>query len=214
MTSVHGEMVAANEKFTPLMLRSAFLFLAGGLLASPALAQSQTAPMPALSYAPAAQSAADSWEARFGPGAANPGGRESGLVNLGGELITPRAVALNDRFAAAFVPRFHLGASANFNGTRYAYAGATWTVDLTQSVFVEASLGAAVNDGKTGVFVPENRLNVGCGAGPRGAAALGFRLSDRWSLVATMEHFGTAGCSERGNAKGPSNIGARIGYSF
>ncbi|MET3890346.1 lipid A 3-O-deacylase [Bosea sp. OAE506] len=146
---------------------------------------------------------------------ANPGGsRESGLANFSGEIATPRPFTLSDRFANAFVPRFHLGASANFNGTRFAYAGATWTVDLTRAVFVEASLGAALNDGKTGAVIPENRLNLGCNTGTREAAALGVRLNDRWSLVATLEHFSTAGCSDRTQPKGPANIGARLGYSF
>ena len=51
-------------------------------------------------------------------------GRESGLLNFSGEILTPRAMSFGDRVSSAFVPRFHMGASANFNGTRYAYAGA------------------------------------------------------------------------------------------
>ena len=197
------------------MVRVALLLLAGSLTASPLAAQAQTLPAGASSYAPANQpSSALSWEARIGAAVANPGGRESGLLNFSGEIVTPRPVTLTDRFANAFVPRFHLGSSANFNGTRYAYAGATWTVELTKAVFVEASFGAALNDGKTGAVIPENRLNLGCNSGTREAAALGVRLSDRWSLVATLEHFSTAGCSERSNPRGPANVGARLGYTF
>lgn len=198
------------------MVRVASLLALGCLAVSPLAAQTQALPAGTSSYAPATTSAPSlSWEARIGGGVANPGGsRESGLANFSGEIATPRPFTLSDRFANAFVPRFHLGASANFNGTRYAYAGATWTVDLSRTVFVEASLGAAVNDGKTGSVVPENRLNLGCNAGTREAAALGVRLNDRWSLVATLEHFSTAGCSDRTQPKGPANIGARLGYSF
>ncbi|PTM40882.1 acyloxyacyl hydrolase [Bosea sp. 124] len=197
------------------MVRVASLLIAGSLAASPLAAQAQALPAGVSSYAPATEpSPALTWEARIGAAVANPGGRESGLLNFGGEIVTPRPVTLTDRFANAFVPRFHLGASANFNGTRYAYAGATWTVDLTKAVFVEASLGAALNDGKTGGVISENRLNVGCNAGTREAAALGVRLNDRWSLVATLEHFSTAGCSDRNQPRGPANVGARLGYSF
>ena len=197
------------------MVRVALLLLAGSLTVSPLAAQAQTLPAGVSSYAPATQpSSALSWEARIGAAVANPGGRESGLLNFSGEIVTPRPVTLTDRFANAFVPRFHLGSSANFNGTRYAYAGATWTVDLTKAVFVEASLGAALNDGKTGAVIPENRLNLGCNSGTREAAALGVRLSDRWSLVATLEHFSTAGCSDRTQPRGPANVGARLGYTF
>jgi hypothetical protein len=201
------------------MVRVASLLVAFSVLSAPALAQGDRGGTRALGYAPATEAPAPAWEARFGLGAANPGGRESGLLNFGGELLTPRIATLNDRFANAFVPRFHLGSSLNVNGTQYAYAGATWTFDVSQSVFLEASLGAAVNNGKTGAVIPENRLNVGCNTGARGAAALGFRLSDRWSLIATLEHFSTTGCSDNplanaGNPRGPSNFGARLGYTF
>lgn len=201
------------------MVRVASLFAVLTVLSAPALAQGDRGGSRALGYAPATEAPAPAWEARFGLGAANPGGRESGLLNFGGELLTPRIATLNDRFANAFVPRFHLGSSLNVNGTQYAYAGATWTFDVSQSVFLEASLGAAVNNGKTGAVIPENRLNLGCNTGARGAAALGFRLNDRWSLIATLEHFSTTGCSDNplanaGNPRGPSNFGARLGYTF
>jgi lipid A 3-O-deacylase len=196
------------------MVRVALLVLVGMLVGSSAWAQSQPLPPSISSYAPAIEAPLPAWEARVGVAAANPGGRESGLLNFNGEVVTPRPLTLNDRFASALVPRFHIGSSANFNGTRYAYAGATWTVDLSKVVFVEASLGAAINDGKTGAIVPENRLNVGCNSGSREAAALGVRLNDRWSLVATLEHFSAAGCSDRDKPKGPANFGAKLGYSF
>jgi hypothetical protein len=186
----------------------------GLLAASPGWAQSRPLPPNVSSYAPASETPVPAWEARLGVAAANPAGRESGLLNFSGEIVTPRAITLSDRIASAFVPRFHIGSSANFNGTRYAYAGATWTVDLSRSVFVEASLGAALNDGKTGGVIPENRLNVGCNAGTREAAALGVRLSDRWSLVATLEHFSATGCSDRDRPHGPANFGAKLGYTF
>lgn len=201
------------------MVRVASLFVAFSVLSAPALAQGDRGGTRALGYAPATEAPAPAWEARLGLGAANPGGREGGLLNFGGEILTPRIATLNDRFANAFVPRFHLGSSLNVNGTQYAYAGATWTFDVSQSVFLEASLGAAVNNGKTGTVIPEDRLNVGCNTGARSAAALGFRLSDRWSLIATLEHFSTTGCSDNplanaGNPRGPSNFGARLGYTF
>lgn len=198
------------------MVRVALLLLAGCLSVLPARAQTQPLPAGVSSYAPATQSPAQSWEARFGTGLANPGGREGNLANLGADLLTPRVMTLDDRFATMLVPRFNLGTSLNLNGTRFAYAGATWTFDLASNIFIEASLGAAVNDGKTGAVLPENRLNMGCNAGARAAGALGVRLNDRWSLVTTLEHFSSSGCSDRtGNTpRGPANIGARIGYTF
>lgn len=195
------------------MMRVALLTLAGLLAAAPL--QAQSLPPGVSSYAPT-DAPAPSWEARLGIAAANPGGRESGLLNFNGEVVTPRVLTLNDRIVSAFVPRFHIGSSLNLNGTRYAYAGATWTIDITKTMFVEGSFGAALNDGKTGTVIPEDRLNLGCNGGTREAAALGFKLSDRWSLIASLEHFSTAGCSgvNGTNPRGPANFGARLGYTF
>lgn len=198
------------------MVRVALLSLAVCLAASAASAQTRSLSGSVSSYAPAAEPPAPAWEARVGAGLANPGGRESGLPNLSADLLSPRLIPLSDRIAAAFIPRFNMGASVNLNGTRYAYAGATWSFDVSRDIFVEASLGAALNDGKTGMIVPENRLAVGCNTGTREAAALGFRLTDRWSLVTTLEHFSTTGCSDKAGTsnRGPANIGARLGYTF
>lgn len=198
------------------MVRVALPLLAVCLAVSAASAQTRSLSGSVSSYAPATEPPAPAWEARVGAGLANPGGREGGLPNLSADLLSPRLIPLSDRLAAAFIPRFNIGASLNLNGTRYAYAGATWTFDVTRDVFVEASFGAALNDGKTGLVIPENCLAVGCNTGTREAAALGFRLSDRWSLVTTLEHFSTVGCSDKpgtGN-RGPANIGARLGYTF
>lgn len=199
------------------MVRAALLSIAGCLAALPCLAQPQPVSSGVSSYAPADTAPTPAWEARIGGGLASVGGRENGLFNLGAEVLSPRILPLQDRIASAFIPRFNIGTSLNLNGTRYAYAGATWTFDISRDVFVEASLAGALNDGKTGGVIPENRLSVGCNAGTREAAALGFRLSRSWSLVTTLEHFSTAGCSgQPGTAspRGPANIGAKIGYTF
>lgn len=203
------------------MVRVALLLLAGCLVASSASAQTRSLSSQPLSsnvssYAPANELPAPAWEARIGAGLANPGGREGGLANIGAEIISPRLIQPTDRIAAAFIPRFNLGSSLNVNGTRYAYAGATWTFDVTRDIFVEASLAAALNDGKTGFVVPQDRLNLSCSSGTREAAAVGVRLSDRWSLVTTLEHFSSASCGNGtgGSSRGPANIGARLGYTF
>lgn len=198
------------------MVRVAFLLLACCLTASSASAQTRSLSGSVSSYAPANEPPAPAWEARVGAGFANPGGRESGLANIAADIFSPRILPPSDRIAAAFIPRFNLGSSLNLNGTRYAYAGATWSFDVSKEVFVEASLAAALNDGKTGFIVPQNRLDLGCNTGTRQAAAVGVRLSDRWSLVTTLEHFSSAGCSDRGSSSGngPANISARLGYTF
>ena len=102
----------------------------------------------------------------------------------------------------------------NFNGrTSFAYAGLTWTVDVTPSVFVEGSLGGAVHNGKRDVYDSfSDRQALGCSPLFRESGSVGVRLSANWNLLATVEHLSNAGaCSEN---RGLTNIGARVGYSF
>lgn len=170
-----------------------------GAARAPVFAQ-ETAPFP-------------SWDVRLGGSLQDTTSRERGVANFSGEIRTPRLMVLQDRVANAFVPRFHIGANTNFGrATSFAYAGLTWTLDITKTVFVEGSLGAAINDGKTGYFVPDTRVAVGCNGGLREALGVGVKLNDRWSVVTTLEHFSNGGACDRNRPL--SNFGARLGYTF
>ncbi len=155
-------------------------------------------------------------EFRFGLSAQDPWGSEGhgGSANLAGEILFAKPFTPSDLFTSYFIPRPHVGGSANFDGrTSFAYAGLTWTVDVTPSVFVEGSLGGAVHDGKRNVYdSTPDRQALGCSPLFRESGSVGVRLSANWNLLATVEHLSNAGsCSEN---RGLTNIGARVGYSF
>lgn len=153
-------------------------------------------------------------ELRLGGSAHDPSGRESGSANLAGEVLFAKPFTPADLFTSYFVPRPHVGASLNFGGqTNFAYAGLTWTVDVTPRVFVEGSLGGAVHDGHTNPFyVPPDRVALGCSPLFRESGSVGVRLGSSWSVMATVEHLSNAGtCSDN---RGLTNVGARLGYSF
>src|SRR4051794_37158704 len=91
-------------------------------------------------------------ELRFGLSAQVPWGNEgrNGSAKLTGEILFAKPFTASDLFTSYFVPRPHLGGSINTNGrTSFAYAGLTWTIDITPSFFVEGSLGGAVHNGDT-----------------------------------------------------------------
>ena len=155
-------------------------------------------------------------EFRFGFSAQDPWGSEGsgGSANLTGEILFAKPFTPSDLFTSYFIPRPHIGGSVNFNGrTSFAYAGLTWTVDVTPSVFVEGSLGGAVHNGKREVYDPfSDHQALGCSPLFRESGSVGVRLSANWNLLATIEHLSNAGaCSEN---RGLTNIGARVGYSF
>ena len=152
-------------------------------------------------------------EVRFGFSAHDPWSPERGSANATVEVLFAKPFTPADLFTSYFVPRPHIGASLNFGGaTSFAYAGLTWTIDITDRIFVEASFGGAVHNGETGRNVPLDRSALGCSPLFRESASLGFRISQNWNVMATVEHLSNAGICNAN--RGLTNVGARLGYTF
>lgn len=151
-------------------------------------------------------------ELRLGVFAHDPWSPENGSVDINGELLSIKPFAGNDGWALA-IPRLHLGATVNTSGaTSIVYGGFTWSLDLGTKVFIEASLGGALNNGSTGVYVPVDRNALGCNWSFRESASIGFRLTEQLSVMGTVEHLSNAGICDRN--RGLTNVGIRLGYSF
>nr|WP_245239670.1 acyloxyacyl hydrolase [Methylobacterium variabile] len=167
------------------------------------------------SYRPPVQPLSIVSEFRIGGSAQDPGSNEKNTSNINAELLFAKPVTGLDRFWAAFVPRPTVGGSYNVDGrTSYAYLGATWTFDVTDRIFVEGFFGAAFHDGYTGpkLYVPKIYNSLGCSPLFREGAAIGFRINERWSVMATIEHMSNAGlCVEN---RGLTNYGGKISYTF
>jgi hypothetical protein len=153
-------------------------------------------------------------EFRLGFSAQDPWGPEGqdSSANLAGEILFAKPFTASDLFTSYFIPRPHVGGSLNFDGrTSFAYAGLSWTVDVTPDIFVEGSVGGAVHNGKDHPLA--HRQELGCSPLFREAGSVGVRLSANWSVMATVEHLSNGGlCSEEN--RGLTNVGARVGYSF
>jgi lipid A 3-O-deacylase len=155
-------------------------------------------------------------EFRFGFAAQDPWRSEGrdGSANLTGEILFAKPFTASDLFTSYFIPRPHVGGSLNFDERNsFAYAGLSWTVDITPSVFVEGSLGGAVHDSKSRSNNSlDQQQTLGCSPLFRESGSVGVRLSANWSVMATVERLSNAGsCSDN---RGLTNIGARVGYSF
>jgi hypothetical protein len=155
-------------------------------------------------------------EMRFGFAAQDPWGsdEQDGSANLTGEILFAKPFTASDLFTSYFIPRPHVGGSLNLDGdTSFAYAGLSWTVDITPSLFVEGSLGGAIHNGKDKPgHALDSHASLGCSPLFRESGSVGVRLSANWSVIATVEHLSAAGsCSDN---RGLTNIGARVGYSF
>lgn len=161
-------------------------------------------------------------EWRFGLQAHDPTSPERGTANLSGLVLFSRPFVPAGA-PTALLPMPHLGASLNLAGkTSHVHAGLTWQLDFRQldlrpfnlprGLFIEASLGAALHDGRTGRFVPPGHNALGCPVLFREAATLGYRLESGWTVSTTLEHLSNAG---RCNAnRGLTNLGVMVGYRF
>lgn len=119
-----------------------------------------------------------------------------------------------EAFAFFWSPRPHLGATVNPAGdTSNAYLGLTWDWSLTERVFVEASAGGAVHNGRLdkSPAAPDEKA-LGCRLLFRGALAIGYRLTDHQNLSVMADHLSNAYlCDEN---PGLDTVGLRWGYRF
>jgi hypothetical protein len=180
-----------------------------GLCAAASAADMTVPPPPA----PVAPTPSFLSELRLGIAAHDPAGPESGSVDLNGEILFAKPFRATNPIWDLFIPRFHVGGSANFAGlTSFGYAGLTWTVDITPALFVEGTFGGAVHNGDTHLVAKPGRDALGCSPLFRESASVGLRLDARWAVMATVEHMSNAGlCSQN---RGLTNVGVRLGYTF
>jgi hypothetical protein len=138
---------------------------------------------------------------------------ERGSYDASGEVLFVKPFTSPDPLWNALLPRPDIGGTLNFAGkTSEAYAGVAWDYNITDRVFAGTSFGGSVNDGKTGKNIPPGFNAMGCNESFRESATLGYRLTQNWSIMGTVEHMSNAGlCVEN---RGLTNAGARIGYAF
>jgi lipid A 3-O-deacylase len=174
------------------------------------LGPSRPAPVPYVE--PAARSFLS--EIRIGASVQDPGGPESGSGNITGEILFSKFFQSTDPVINLLIPRLHVGGSANLAGdTSFAYAGLTWTFDITPQFFVEGTFGGAIHNGNTdSIVIPPGEAALGCSPLFRESASLGYRLTPSWSVMATVEHLSNAGICKQN--RGLTNIGLRLGYTF
>jgi lipid A 3-O-deacylase len=119
----------------------------------------------------------------------------------------------NPLLASFLAPRFEGGAMINtFGLTSYAYAGLNWRTPKWGPVFAELGFGGAVNDSSTN---PHNmqHTDLGCPVTFRESAAVGWQLTERIDILASIEHISHANLCSNTNP-GLTSVGLRVGYHF
>jgi len=178
------------------------------MLVGAACSAAPAADLPASASAPAIPAEFLIYEWRLGAFAHDPGGPEGTGVDINGEVLFAKPWGTQ---AEWWLPRPHVGATVSLGDrTSIIYAGATWQFDFTPSLFAEATFGGSLNNARQ-VNALEARA-LGCDALFRESASLGYRLTDHWSVMATVEHNSNAGLCPPN--RGLTNTGVRFGYRF
>lgn len=165
---------------------------------------------------------ANRFEARFGVFAHGVGGAEQNTVSLNGEVVTPRLFYATGSWWAYFVPRFHAGGFVNLAGrTSSAYVGMLWTFPVFDRWFIEGFIGPAVHNGS--LTPTPTHAGLGCPVLFNLGASVGYHLTDRWSVMGTVNHMsngrGVLGvnCGTNqgpGGNQGLTHYGVRASYAF
>jgi lipid A 3-O-deacylase len=133
---------------------------------------------------------------------------DSYSINL--EILTSRLPIGGQSW---YVPRLHLGTTINTeDAASHAYAGFTWTINVTDWAFIEGTFGGGVHNGDTGPTAPPGESALGCSVLFRESASLGFRPTEHWSVIGTIEHLSNAGLCD--SNRGITEAGVRLGYTF
>jgi lipid A 3-O-deacylase len=131
------------------------------------------------------------------------------------EVVSPRLFGGHTGFWSWFIPRLHLGGSVNLSErTSFAYTGLLWTANFTERTFFEIFVGPSVHNGFKD-FQPPNMQALGCYVLVHSGFSLGYRLSERWSVLATYQHLSNASSLSRCHRnEGLDNLGIRLSYLF
>lgn len=140
--------------------------------------------------------------------------REDGVF-LSGEILFGKFVAERDNriLNVLLRPRPHVGGLVSTDGgTNQIYAGLTWDVPLTERLSIEASFGGTLHDGRRGRAPVQNGPELGCSLHFRESLALAYDVTDRWRVVASVDHSSNSGiCSPN---DGLTHVGLWAGYRF
>ncbi|MCG8444233.1 MAG: acyloxyacyl hydrolase [Hyphomicrobiales bacterium] len=149
-------------------------------------------------------------EVRLGVMYHDPSGPEES-VDINGEVLFD--VGWNFAlFGAPAYLRPAIGGTVNTEGyTSQAYAQLALTVDVTEHIFIEGTFGGMVHNGEDNSVTNED-LDLGCSPLFRESATIGFRVTERVNVMATVSHASNAGLCDKND--GLTNYGARVGYSF
>jgi hypothetical protein len=151
-------------------------------------------------------------EVRFGAGGVIEGdsSKDKGIVGSAEVYFAPFKSARTGAGGVLLAPRIELGVSGGADATDQVYAGLNWHVPLGDRFFAEAGIGGTVHNGS---LDSGDGPRLGCRLLFREQVALGMRITDTVSLMATADHASHANICDGPN-DGLTHAGLAIGVKF
>ena len=107
---------------------------------------------------------------------------------------------------------YAMGSVNTEGGVDFAAAGLAWRLHLSQTIYLQPALGAAVQSGDADQFQRSpNRLDLGSRFLFEPELSAGYRLSPRWALELSYLHLSHAQLAGRQNP-GLDDLGLRLVY--
>jgi hypothetical protein len=154
------------------------------------------------------------WEMRAGVFAHGLRGKESNTVDLQGSIVTPRLGVAGEYLWHFLKPRLEMGGFKNLSHrTSAVYADVLWTTPITERLFTEIAVGPSLHDGS--MRSTATMAGLGCSVLVHAKLAVGYRITDNWSVLAAYTHMSNAkslsGCPQN---QGLDNLGVQISHAF
>ncbi len=131
-------------------------------------------------------------------------------ADINGEVLF--TISKESILHAIWSPLPHLGASINTRGgTSQFYGGLTWHFAIYDPLFLEASFGGVVHNGKTSK-ASSKRQALGSKGLFRESISLGLKFLEQHSIAVMLDHSSNASLTSQN--PGLTGLGIRYGYKF
>ncbi|MCJ8518189.1 hypothetical protein ABID21_000915 [Pseudorhizobium tarimense] len=140
--------------------------------------------------------------------------KEDGYFITGMLLFDPWGYTEAQGFDRLLRPRIHVGGTvATEDEANQIYAGFSWTANVTDRFFLELGFGGTLHDGDLDVSDGGDGPELGCRALFHEYVAAGLNVTEKWSVIAHLEHSSHANLCDGPN-NGLSRGGLMVGYKF
>lgn len=140
----------------------------------------------------------------------NDSSKDKGIIGSAEVYISPFESSQTGLAEVLLEPRIQVGISGGASATDQVYAGLNWHLPIGDSFFAEVGFGGTIHNGN---LDDGDGPLLGCRLLFRENIALGVKVTDNVSLIATADHSSNANLCDGPN-DGITHVGLAVGVKF